>query len=575
MVYPRLSSILAISFHHEAIFKKMRKTFFIFFLFTAVYFSASSQATIGLIQENSAEDGYELFAPIRADTTYLIDKCGRRIHQWASPDMPGLSVYLLPDGSLLRAGNVPNNTFRGTGEQGGKIEKYDWNNNLLWSYTISSDSETQNHDIYPLANGNVLVIVWEAIGSNIAVAAGRNPALLLSTLYSAKIEELQPVGTNQANIVWQWRLWDHLIQDFDSTKSNYGVVADHPELVNLNAVGSNVATKDWIHPNAIAYNATLDQVLLSAHNLSEFWIIDHSTTTAQATTHAGGVHNKGGDLLYRWGNPQVYNRGNAADEVFYTQHSSYWIPDGYPYAGSIMTFNNGANRPGGNASSVDIVTPPVDSNGDYAIAAGQPYGPTSLAWTYQSTPPDSFYSSVMGSGQMLPNGNVVICEATSGNFFEVDSNKNVLWRYINPVNADTILTQGSSAPNNGSFRCTQYAPSYTAFTGDSLIPEGHIEKNPIFTACDSSTITTGIVTLSNSADILLYPNPATDKITVELHPSNNAAYSIMDLCGRIVESGYGTGNIFEIPLAAQVNGAYVVQITTGGQKIQQEIIINR
>ena len=35
-------------------------------------------------------------------------------------------------------------------------------------------------------------------------------------------------------IVWQWRAWDHLIQDYDPSKPDYGVVADHPEKIDIN-----------------------------------------------------------------------------------------------------------------------------------------------------------------------------------------------------------------------------------------------------------------------------------------------------------------------------------------------------
>ncbi|MGC8644373.1 MAG: hypothetical protein ACP5XB_31305, partial [Isosphaeraceae bacterium] len=58
----------------------------------------------------------------------------------------------------------------------------------------------------------------------------------------------------------------------------------------------------------------LDQILLSVHSFSEIWIIDHGTTTAEAATHKGGRSGKGGDLLYRWGNPQAYRAGTAADQ---------------------------------------------------------------------------------------------------------------------------------------------------------------------------------------------------------------------------------------------------------------------
>lgn len=58
--------------------------------------------------------------------------------------------------------------------------------------------------------------------------------------------------------------------------------------------------------NGIDYNPVLDQIALSTHNLNEWYIIDHSTTTAEAATSSGGNSGKGGDLLYRWGNPAAY-----------------------------------------------------------------------------------------------------------------------------------------------------------------------------------------------------------------------------------------------------------------------------
>ena len=56
---------------------------------------------------------------------------------------------------------------------------------------------------------------------------------------------------------------------------------------------------DWLHANAVAYNADLDQVLVNSPELNEFWIIDHSTSSAEAAGHNGGRYGKGGDILYR------------------------------------------------------------------------------------------------------------------------------------------------------------------------------------------------------------------------------------------------------------------------------------
>ena len=512
--------------------KQILTALFLFFTFL----SAHAQQTVGLFTQNSGSlDGYVLFAPIRSDTTYLIDKCGKKIHQWSSTRNPGLSVYLLPDGSLLRTGAIPNPTFNGQGSAGGLIEKYDWNNNLVWSYTISSTNEIQNHDIYPLPNGNIIVAIWENFTSTQAIAAGRNPTILGTSLWSAKLEEIQPVGTTSANIVWQWDLWDHLIQDYDSTKSNYGIVTNHPELLNLNYNGTNTATaKDWIHLNAVTYNSALDQVMFSSHNLSEIYIIDHSTTTAQAASHAGGTHGKGGDFLYRWGNPQAYNRGTDADRKLFLQHNPTWIPVGYPDENKIMIFNNGVNRPGGNAASVDIISPPVDSLGDYSIVSGQAFGPATIDWSYMNPIPTSFYTPVMGGAQRLPNGNTIICEATKGNFFEIDSAKNIVWRYVNPVDSTGPISQGTTTSKNEVFRCLFFEPSYSGFTGHTLTPGNPIELNPLPYNC---TMITGIdENVLNENSSLTISNPFTNNLFIHANADlKNATVTLLDIAGRIIE----------------------------------------
>src|SRR5205085_1295610 len=96
-----------------------------------------AQRTVGLIRYDAPNsNGYILFSPIPDTHTYLIDKCGTEVHQWSSNYRPALSCYLLEDGSLLRPGNA-GNTFFTDGGSGGVIEKYDWYNNLSWTFQIS------------------------------------------------------------------------------------------------------------------------------------------------------------------------------------------------------------------------------------------------------------------------------------------------------------------------------------------------------------------------------------------------------------------------------------------------------
>ena len=46
--------------------------------------------------------------------------------------------------------------------------------------------------------------------------------------------------------------------------------------------------------NSVAYDEKLDQIVLSVRGFNEIWVIDHSTTTAEARTHSGGRQGMGG-----------------------------------------------------------------------------------------------------------------------------------------------------------------------------------------------------------------------------------------------------------------------------------------
>ncbi len=111
------------------------------------------------------------------------------------------------------------------------------------------------------------MIAWEYKTATESIAAGRNPDLLHDgELWPDHIIEVEPTGTSGGDIVWEWHVWDHLIQDYDSTKENYGVVADHPELIDINFGGRQV---DFNHINSIDYNDEFDQILLSVNFFKE------------------------------------------------------------------------------------------------------------------------------------------------------------------------------------------------------------------------------------------------------------------------------------------------------------------
>lgn len=447
------------------------------------FYAALPAQTVGLMLHTplSLDSGVVLFAPMTGKTTYLIDKCGRKIHEWESGYYCGLSVYLLPDGNLLRTGNDQHNYLFAMPGRGGILEKLDWGGNVLWHYALSDSLQCQHHDVEPLPNGNILAVAWERKDSLEAFAVGRKPSLLTTDLWPEKIVEIRPVGADSGVIVWEWHVWDHLVQDFDPGLPGYGVISEHPELININRLLRGNAGPDWLHVNSVKYNAALDQIVISAHHFCEIWVIDHSTTTAEAATHAGGLHGKGGDLLYRWGNPAAYGRGTAADQKFFGQHDPYWIPEGFPHAGEIMVFNN--NNEMATYSSVDIIQPPVDGQGNYDATA-LPFLPEAQEWRYMAPVPADFHSTDVSGAQMLENGNVLVCEGDKGRFFEVDSDGNRVWEYRNPVEAGAPVSQGTVLTQASVFRCAFYPYSYPGLAGQSLEAGAPIELNPLSYDCE-------------------------------------------------------------------------------------------
>ncbi len=444
-----------------------------------------AQTTGLLLNAPGASDGYTLFSPNTTGDTYLIDKDANLVNQWTSNYAPGLLGYLLEDGSLLRAASPTGqggNGFIEAAGAGGLLERFDWDGNLTWQFSYSTPTQLAHHDFEVMPNGNILLIAWELKSEAEATQAGRDPNLPgPGFLYPDHIIEVQPDYVNGGGtIVWEWYVWDHLVQEFDATKDNYygpTGVEDHPELIDINFVSvfddGAGAPEDWTHANGIDYNAELDQIVLSVREFSEFWIIDHSTTTEEAAGHTGGNSGMGGDLLYRWGNPQAYDRGDASDRVLFYQHDAKWVEDGDPGEGNITVLNNGFGRPGTDFTTVEEIAPPVDGF-NYTLDTGQPYGPNDTAWTYTAAAPDDFTAIISGT-QRLPNGNTQITYGVKGTFVEVTPEGEEVWRYVSPYITGATLGPEDPIPflgindpvlstlrANFTFRAIDYPADYLA-----------------------------------------------------------------------------------------------------------------
>ena len=447
-----------------------------------------------------AFNGYTLFSA--RGTSYLIDMEGQVINTWPI----GTTPQFLDNGNLLDASKDDPSGFGG-------FRELDWDGNVVWSYDERREGYSPHHDwvrIFNKALGEptMLYIANRMITHQEAIDAGCDPAK--GPYDGAQLDSIVEIDM-EGNIIWEWRFFDHTIQDIDPTKPNYvgegKTVADYPHRINLNIPGRPVK-RDWLHCNSLDYNPELGYVVTNSVQ-GEFYVIDHDGTfvagdAGESTRLAAGPK---GDFLYRFGDPARYAQGDPPSILpDWTQsttghkqiggaHDVQWIDEGLPGAGNFLIFNNAQylfertpqsyileingrlNREGREAG--DYVNPPDagyfrwehpnrDSQKTPRWVSNQ------IVWMYYSRSNQGFFSHIGSGAQRLPNGNTLICAMTEGHFFEVTPEAEVVWEYINPVTTDGVVRVLKDAfpMSNAVFRAYRYGPDHPALRGRDLKPMG-------------------------------------------------------------------------------------------------------
>ena len=482
--------------------------------------------TVGLIRNDLSDDGAILFTPLSHKVTYLINRYGQEIHRWESEYVPGMTTYLADDGTLFRAGRVTDDTYLNSGGAGGIIEQFDWDGNVIWQYRYSTPTARQHHDFELLPNGNILILAWEKKTREQAEEAGRNPgSIAANQLWPDHLIEVKPVPEDGGEIVWEWHVWDHLIQDIDPAKANFGDVNEHPGRINLNHFQNSIA--DWIHGNALEYNADLDQIMLSSRGFNEVWIIDHSTTSIEAKTNLGGRSGMGGDLLWRWGNPAAYGRGTQSDQKLFGQHGIHWKWNAGSETSQVHIYNNGNGRKPVIYSTVETIEIRQDATGRYPMSGKGIYLPESPNRILYPDDSLSIYAPLFSNVIGMEDNHLLLCVGPRGTFVEFDDMDNEVWRYISPVTeTGKILSQGQligdhQSSLNSVFSINYYPLSFSGFHGRDLTPKGVIEGEQTTSRVEAAI------------ELKIYPNPARSNIYVQSE-SPVQRIQLIDMKGLIV-----------------------------------------
>ena len=299
-----------------------------------------------------------------------------------------------------------------------------------------------------LPNGNVLLIVWDRKTAEEAIAAGRRPEMTGDqALLPDSLVEIKPTGKTTGEVVWEWHLWDHLVQDFDKTKANYGDVAEHPELVDINfgedelPVRDRRQAKDGKDKDAKAKDGQVRPTT--------------SRRSQARPAHRSGLHPRQRRRLQRRARPDRRERhglqrvldhrprhddrrggrphrrpqrqgaatcstagatrGPIAPARRRTGSSSpsttpTGSPRAFPATGHLLVFNNGGEPAGRELFVGRRARPPRRfARAILRRKPGKAYGPDQPVWSYTAPKKTDFYSSFISGAQRLPNGNTLIC----------------------------------------------------------------------------------------------------------------------------------------------------------------------
>ena len=521
------------NFYPFVVKKTYMKLNTLIFLLSFAFVSSTFAQGISLNSEK-AMPSYTLIskAVFGYGDTYLIDNCGKIINQWASGSN-------LPHVKLLKSGNIiyfDNNI----------IYERDWEDNLVHMVEVV-DPVRLIYEVIVLPNGNYLCVGRREF----SVQEFEDIGYEFNNSSPTEIDVVVEISPSTGGIVWEWNMKDHVIQERDPNMPNYGILKDNPQLVNLDAI----STFDWAGQesfmiNSFDYNPDLDHIALSVRKMGEVMIIDHSTTTQEAASSTGGNSGKGGDILYRWGNPMNYDSGTENDQQLFYQHNPNWVTSG-PDKGKLVIYSNGLNRTGTSErySNVPVIETTWDGS-QYVKVEGEAFGPEMPEINIGPDSNTDFYSSYTSGARMLENGNIFVTEGVEGYLFEVDVNTGErVWEYQVP-NVSFI------------YRTEKYPIDYPAFEGKDMTATDQTIEEP------SSTYDCMLISSNNKIE-LEEVNIQFDFEASIIRSENPTAkmleYNLVNLQGQPVWNTSTKQTSFHKELSHLVSGFYVLQIREKGQ----------
>ncbi len=330
----------------------------------------ANTSEVGLVRGDLERcyDGYTLFSTIDGKNCYLIDMQGQLVHVW--PTESTLLAELRPNGNLINGCDYRT------------VEEIDWDGNILWYYPCDF-----HHDFAVTSEERIMLL------AGISRKIFDRPDLFEGCLKGLSVDANYFIEINSKTLRCTWKWWAH--EHIDELRS-LGVVFPRPVDVR-----SKYRQGDIFHCNSLEVlpdtkigrrdkRFRAGNILFSYRQIDVIGIVDRDS----------------GKIVWAWGPGELDG-----------QHDPSLIPDTHPLtgeaipgAGHILVFDNGLYRR--NYSRVLEIDP----------VTGQ------IVW---SSPTD-WYSWHISGAQRLPNGNTLVCDGPAGRLFEITSEGEKIWEYLNP-----------------------------------------------------------------------------------------------------------------------------------------------
>jgi len=357
--------------------------------------------------------GYSLFChtydpppPGQPARVLLMDMEGRVAHEWRLPFSVQL-CELLPGGNLLVS-----TRDRSRIEEAG-LREVEPSGRVAWFYHCRVD-----HDFHVMPGGRLTVHclidrMVPALGPGLRrcpyiIEIDRDGRLLWEWHGEEHVEELVELVGLEVPIDWPRRVRAYL-----DARAAWDERARGPRADETARQLVQTWTFDWAHNNTcevIPPNASGERdprfregnILFSYRSLSIIGVIDRSS----------------GRVVWAWGPGELDG-----------QHKPTMLPNGH-----ILVFDNGTGRGWSRLIELD----PVSGR---------------IVWQYAAEPKRDFFSPYISGADMLPNGNVFVCEGGPARLFEVTRQGELVWEFRSPYRVPGTY---------GIYRATRYSPERAA-----------------------------------------------------------------------------------------------------------------